>query len=275
MALIALGALGHSPGTTTTAVALTLRWPRSAVLIEADTSTTSAVLAGRLRGQLPHRMGLTNLAGAAIHGELDPPLLWANSVPLDDDRRLVPGFASLGAAKGAGQFWPELLSVVAALDEAGSDIIIDLGRCDADDPRAPLLAAAHVVLITSGASLPDVASMTAPTDGRTTRLGAVADLLERVGQREVLRLVLIERPHDNYSAAEIRRVTGTPIAGSLPYAPDAAAVYSHGASVGSRKRLLRDAYERSITTLIAHTHEVIADRDRRLGARRGPAEEER
>lgn len=275
MAIITLSSLGHSPGTTTTAVALALRWPRAAVLIEADVSKTSSVLAGRLRGRIPHRTGLTNLAGAAIHGELDAPMLWANSVSLADDRRLVPGFSSLGAAQGARQFWPELLAVIATLDRAGSDVIVDLGRCDADDARFPLLTSAAVALVTCGTSLPDIAAVTAPTDGRTPRISALSALLERVGRRDALRLVLIERPHDNYSAAEIRRVTGVPIAGSLPYAPGAAATYSHGSPTASGRRVLRDAYTRSVASLIERTREAVAVHDQRLGAHPQPVEEGR
>lgn len=275
MAIITVGSLGHSPGTTTTAVALAMRWPRSAVLVEADVSKTSSILAGRLRGQVPHRMGLTNLAGAAIHGELDPSLLWANSIPLAEDRRLVPGFSSLGAARGAGEFWPDLLAVLSSLDQAGSDVIVDLGRCEVDDARASIITTAASMLVTCGTSLPDIAAVTAPIDGRVTRLGGLAALLDGVGHLDAMRLVLIERSHENYSASEIRRVTGAPVGGSLPYAPHAAATYSHGASSGSHKRGLRDAYERALSSLIEHTRDAIVHHDRRLGERRSASGEER
>lgn len=266
MAIITLGSLGHSPGTTTTAVALTSHWPRSAMLIEADPNTTSAVLAGRFRGQIPHRIGLTNLSSAATHSELDPALLWANSIELAPDRRIVPGFSSLGAARGAESFWAELLPVLTPLDAAGTDIIVDLGRFDADDARSPLVAAAQLVVVTSGTALPDIAATTAPTTGRNSRLRDLTTFLADVGHTDVVRLALIERAGENYAASEIRRVAGVPIVGSLPYSPEGAATYSLGASGSRRGR--RAAYERAVATLVEASQRAVTDHDRRIGVPR-------
>ncbi|GGA67823.1 hypothetical protein GCM10011490_18000 [Pseudoclavibacter endophyticus] len=260
MAIITLSALGHSPGTTTTAVAMAMGWHRPVMLVEADTSTTSSILAGRLRGQVPHLAGLTNLASAATHGELSPSLMLANSVELRPDRRLVPGFSTLGAARGAATFWADLLPALGSLDAAGTDVIVDLGRCDADDPRAALVASADLVFVATGTTLPDIAATTAAVTGRTTRLGDLATLLDDVGHGTALRLVLIERAAENYSSAEIRRVTGLPVVGSLPYAPDAAAVHCLGVPGGTVRRGQRRAYERSVGALIDGATRAIASR---------------
>ena len=50
MALIVLTSASGSPGVTTSAVGLALTWPRPALLVEADPTGGSSVLAGYLRG---------------------------------------------------------------------------------------------------------------------------------------------------------------------------------------------------------------------------------
>ncbi|MGO2112754.1 MAG: hypothetical protein ACTH31_14210 [Pseudoclavibacter sp.] len=251
MALITLGSLGHSPGTTTLTVGLAMHWPRTAVLIEADIATTSSILAGRFRGQVAHRVGLTNLASASMHGELDAPMVWANSLELAPDRRVVPGFSTLGAARGAAAFWGDLLPVLTAFDAAGTDVLVDLGRCDAHDPRATLITAAELALVVMGTALPDVAATTAPTATTSTRIGDLAAALDDVGHSAALRLVLVERAAENYSAGEIRRAAGAPVAGTVPYAPGAASVYSLGAPATTGPRRERAALERAFSS-IAH-----------------------
>lgn len=230
--MFTLSSLGHSPGTTTTAVALSMRWPRPCLLIEADTSSTSSILAGRFRGQVPHRSGLTGLASAALHGELDPALVWAHTIELSEDRRVVPGFSTLGAARGAASFWAHLAGLLSAFDDAGCDLLIDLGRCDAPDPRSSLIAKADLAIVATGATLPDIAATTAPLQASMTRLRELGAVLVDVGNDDGLRLAVIDRARENYSAAEIRRATGVPVLGVIPHAPDAAAVYSLGAVSG-------------------------------------------
>lgn len=264
MALFTLSALGHSPGVTTTAVALTMRWPRPCLLIEADTSSTSAVLAGRLRGQVPHRSGLTALASAALHSELDPALMWAHSVELGDDRRVVPGFSTLGAARGAASFWSQLAGLLASWDDARGDLLLDLGRCDANDPRAALLAKADLALVATGATLPDIAATSAPLRASTTRLHELAATLGEVGNDDGLRLVVIDRARENYTSAEIRRATGHAVLGVVPHAPDAAAVYALGAATG--RGGVRGPFPRAIDALALASLEHVHGRRSRLRA---------
>lgn len=264
MGIVAIGSIGHSPGVTTTAVAMTLRWPRPAVLLEADTSTTSAVLAGRLRGQVPHRMGLTGLASAALHGELEPPLVWAHSIELAPDRRLIPGFSSIGAARGTDSIWSPLAEVLRSLEGTGADVLIDLGRFDASDARAPLLSASQFVLVCSGATLPDIASTTAKIDGHSNRLAEVSTALERVGSVDSLGVALIDRAHENYESSEFHRVAGLPVLGTIPYAPSMASHYSHGATLPRRSFTLGNPYHRAIDTLVAAIDSSRAARERRV-----------
>jgi hypothetical protein len=50
MAVIALASASGSPGVTTTALGLALLWPRPVLLIEADPTGGSGLLAGYFRG---------------------------------------------------------------------------------------------------------------------------------------------------------------------------------------------------------------------------------
>lgn len=252
MAIITLSSLGHSPGTTTAAVAMALRWPRPALLLEADTSKTSAILAGRLRGQVGHRMGLTGILSAASHGELSRAHIWANSLELAPDRRLVPGFSTLGASRGASTFWPGLAPLLAALDHDEVDVLVDLGRCEARDDRSSLIAAATVALITVGASLPDVAAVTAPVDSRTSRIGEIQDLVESVGHGSRLHLVVIDRAHENYDTNEIKRAIGLPALGRIPHRTAGAVAIGQGAPL-LRSRRARAEYERGIDAIVDAT----------------------
>ena len=64
MALIVLTSASGSPGVTTTALALALTWRRPALLVEADPTGGSAVLAGYFRGRAAPTDSLIDLAFA-------------------------------------------------------------------------------------------------------------------------------------------------------------------------------------------------------------------
>ena len=66
MAVIALTSASGSPGVTTTAVALAFLWPRPVVLVEADPTGGSAILAGYFRGTRGYDVGIVELALSAL-----------------------------------------------------------------------------------------------------------------------------------------------------------------------------------------------------------------
>ena len=70
MAVIVLGSAAGSPGVTTSALGLALTWPRPVLLIEADPTGGSAMLAGFFRGTTAHTAGLIDLAWAQREGLL-------------------------------------------------------------------------------------------------------------------------------------------------------------------------------------------------------------
>src|SRR5690349_21501210 len=65
MAVIALTSASGSPGVTTTAVGLSLLWPRPVLLVEADPTGGSGILAGYFRGSHEYDAGLVELALSA------------------------------------------------------------------------------------------------------------------------------------------------------------------------------------------------------------------
>ena len=62
MAVVTLSSASGSPGVTTTALGLALLWPRPVLLIEADPTGGSNLLAGYFRGTRQYDAGLIELA---------------------------------------------------------------------------------------------------------------------------------------------------------------------------------------------------------------------
>ena len=62
MGVLALTSAKGAPGVSTAALAMTLLWPRAALLAECDPAGGSSVLAGYLRGTVEHSRGLLSLA---------------------------------------------------------------------------------------------------------------------------------------------------------------------------------------------------------------------
>src|SRR3954469_17290622 len=62
MAVICLTSASGSPGVTTTSVGLAFCWPRPVLLLEADPTGGSGILAGFLKGTTPYDAGLLDLA---------------------------------------------------------------------------------------------------------------------------------------------------------------------------------------------------------------------
>jgi hypothetical protein len=172
MAVLALISAKGAPGVTTAALAMTLLWPRAALLAECDPAAGSSVLAGYLRGTVEHSRGLLPLALAQRHDELEQ-ALWSQTVPLTDmtasgtdaaghggpDRRwLLPGLSDAAQAPSAAALWGPLGSLLASLERADIDVLVDAGRLGAAHAPTALLRQADLVLLVLGTSLPAVAA---------------------------------------------------------------------------------------------------------------------
>ncbi|WP_025104779.1 hypothetical protein [Microbacterium paraoxydans] len=242
MAIIALASLAGAPGVTTAAIALAVHWRRPVVLIEADTSAASTMMAGFFRANLrTTEGGIEKLAYAltrealeaedilnpelalaiAVHNLPPIPSMPIPSIPAQHQMWVVPGFVNLAVVDGVRSLWAKLPRLLAALGEGGIDVIIDLGRLQIDDPRLSLLDAADKVLICASASSVDL--------NRAYRRLALPDLAQRVrtmaGERYWSLLsapVASELPSSAFTEHIL------PVVATLPHDPEGAAVFSHG-----------------------------------------------
>lgn len=263
MAVIALASFSGAPGVTTTALALTFAWHRPALLVEADTAKTSSVLFGYLRGQLPHATGMTNLAIAQQNGALTADTIMEQRVPLTDQRDVILGFTNVAAGQGTNSLWGPLGAVLSTLDGAGTDVIVDLGRISARDPRIPLLQIADSVLLVMHPSLPDIFATSAAA-------GELREQLEAAGHRDYLDLLLVDAPFETWNRGEISKHLHAEVTAEIKHDPRGAATFSIG--LEQPKKFLTGGYIRSIRAAQANINQRIQRRHQHLGAR--PSQQE-
>ena len=225
MAVIALTSSRGAPGVTTTALALALVWPRPVVLVEADASGSSSLGAGYLRGNLDPNRGLISFAVAHRAGSLTTETVREQAVPLSDDdtKLLVPGLASADQVGSlTTDLWDRLRGVLAALDRAGTDVLVDAGRLGMVGGPDSLLQQAQLVLLVM-----------------RTSLDAVVSARARIGQLRALRADSVAGPDGlgllpvgegrPYRATEVAKAVGLPVVATVSHDEPNAQVLSHGA----------------------------------------------
>lgn len=262
MALVVLTSARGAPGVTTTALAMTLLWPRPVLLVEADVAGGSAVLAGYLRGGVPHDRSLLAVAMAHRHGGLDDELL-RQRVALDEagDRHLIPAIADPVQAPSLAPLWAPLATVLSGLDGNGLDVIVDAGRLGAAHAPEPLLRRADAVLVLTRTQLPAVAATRARAAGLRQDLNGDGDQ-DRLG----LLLVGEGRP---YTAREIAKAVQLPVLACLAWDPAAAEVLSVGAP--RPRRWESSAFVRSARAGMESTRALMSHRRSRLPNGTAPA----
>lgn len=214
--LVTLVSAAGSPGVTTTALALAARWPRPVVLVEADPTGGSGILAGFFRGQ-EDPAGLIDLVIAQrsdLLAEALPRLL----LPIEGtDASVLMGARSHEQASGLAQLWPPLLEALRGLEPTGVDVLVDGGRLGLHAWPRPLAMGSDVTLLLLGSDLPGLAAAR-----------SWAEALSREDTpAHATRLLLVGEGRP-YSAREVSRTLGVPVLGSIAWDPDRAAVYSHG-----------------------------------------------
>lgn len=216
MAVICLTSASGSPGVTTTAVGLAFCWPRPVLLVEADPTGGSGILAGFLKGTTPYDAGLLELAlsplgvGDALRDVVQP---------LSPSVSLVAGTRTHAQAAALRDVWEPLAGALAELEENGQDVIVDAGRLGLADSPQPLLELADLTLLTTRTSLPAISA---------ARSWAESVRQPATGWRHSgLLLVADGQP---YRGSEVSKVLGMPVVAALPDDPEAAAVYHRGAA---------------------------------------------
>jgi hypothetical protein len=276
MSVIALTSASGAPGVTTAALGLTLTWNRPVIMVDADPGAYQAVLAGYLRGQLPTGKGLQRVAEAHRDGRPLAEVVSDETVPLTDQavgpdqtpgepgdssrlagpsRRLLPGFLRPANAGLFDPVWPDLVDSFAGFDDAGIDVIVDLGRMDRHGLPQPLLDRADLVLLVLRTSLRSIAA--------ARSYAAVLRDQSRLGAADAnLGLALIGEGRP-YGRREIAKLLDLPVVTAFADDPDSAAVFSDG--VRRQRRFERAALPRSLHRAVDDLTDHVRRRRTRLG----------
>lgn len=272
MAVLALTSAKGAPGVSTAALAMTLLWPRAALLAECDPAGGSSVLAGYLRGTVEHSRGLLPLALAQRHERLEQ-ALWPQTVPLTGDphatsvaagagdRWLLPGLSDAAQAPSTAALWGPLGSLLASLERAGTDVVVDAGRLGTAHAPTALLRQADLVLLVMGTNLPAVAAAKARLNLLREDLSVTGAAGRLDGPLSSLRLLLVGEGRP-YSAKEISAACGVPVVASLAWDPASAEVLAAGATPG--RRFDSSPLMRSTRAAISASSELIRQRRDRL-----------
>ncbi|MDR1078747.1 MAG: hypothetical protein LBL55_08845 [Propionibacteriaceae bacterium] len=226
MALIVLASASGSPGVTTCAVGLALAWPRPVVLVEADPTGGSSVLAGYFQGWTQPNDAMVELVMASRDGRLGEvlPQLW-EALP-GSSAQLLSGPRSHAQARSLMDIWEPLAFELKALDRTGRDVIVDAGRLGLTSWPVSLPRLADLSLMLLRADLPSLAAARQWAETwRSYELAADSGLSHG--------LVLVG-PNRPYGPSEIAKTLGLPVWARLSWDPPAAGVFSHGDKPGHR-----------------------------------------
>jgi len=232
MALFSLMSASGSLGVTTLCVGLALTWPRPVVLVEADPSGGSAILAGYCTGLA--RPGLSELVLAHRHHQLASELP-SRLFPLaDSSASLLPGLRSHQQASSLLGVWDSLLDALRELEATtGVDVIVDAGRLGMVGSPEPLVTESDVTVVLTGTGLPELA-----------RVRSWVPQLQEAAVGEV-RLAIAGRVRP-YSASEITKTLGLAVVGEMAWDPEAARWWSHGER---QRRFDRSSLSRTVVAL--------------------------
>lgn len=245
MAVLALASASGSPGVTTTALGLALLWPRPVLLVEADPTGGSNLLAGYFRGTREYEAGLIELA---LTGSDLEDALADVARPIEGTTvSFVAGIRSHTQARAVRDLWTPLARTLSDLESTGQDVIVDAGRLGMHGSPEPLLEAADLALLLSRTTLPNLSA-----------LRPWADTFRRTPGDWHQSSVILVGEGQPYSAREVSGVVNLPVLASLPDDPDSAAVFSRGAA--PPKRFQTRPLPRALTSAIAAIHTTIAGR---------------
>ena len=243
MAVISLASASGSPGVTTTAVGLSLLWPRPVLLVEADPTGGSGLLAGYFRGTREYEAGLIELA--LTSSSVRDGLAEVSQRIAGTNVSFVAGTRSHTQAPALRELWLPLSDALADLESAGQDVIVDAGRLGLVGSPEPLLARADLTLIVTKTSLPALSAVR-----------SWADSVQRGTFDWQQPGVVVVGEGQPYGAREAGRVLHSPVVASLPEDPESAAVFSRGAQ--PPKRFDTGPLARGLQAAIASIHASVS-----------------
>ena len=154
---------------TTSALGLALTWPRPVLLVEADPTGGSAMLAGFFRGTTAHTAGLIDLAWAHREGLLIEALAELPMPIPDSSASLLPGIRAHSQSGSLAALWEPLAAALKGWTDTGQDVIVDAGRLGLTGSPEPLIYAADLMLLVMRSDL--VALAAARSWAETLRAG--------------------------------------------------------------------------------------------------------
>lgn len=258
MAVITLFSASGSPGATVTSLGLALAWQRHVMLVDADASGSSSVLAGYLQGQTAHDRGLLDLAVANRVGNLGSAIATVSMTLPGSSVEFVPGIRSFQQAASVAPLWEPLSGVLRGMEQRGVDVVVDAGRLGLEHSPLPVVRASDLALLVVRSDLPAVAGARAWAHHLREQLAAV-------GTAHQLGILLVG-PGRPYSSREIRSVLGLPVVAEIPWDPESAHVYHSGAT--PRKSFASGPLNRGLRTAVSSSQGLIATNRERLGTQR-------
>lgn len=232
MSILLLTHAGGSPGLTTTALAMALRWPSEVLLADCDPHANQTILAGHFNAQPSSGVGLASFASAARAHLLRDDQLREDALPLPgaiSNAMFYPGFSHPSSASIFAPLWPDVAEQFRVLAASGTDVLVDIGRLGSDPPAGSLLAAADELLVVVRSGLPSLA---------VTRiwLQYLRDSAQTAKPGLRISAVVIG-PGRPYSAREISQQFNIPVRGEIAWEPRDAEALNEG-------KPLRQGFER-------------------------------
>jgi len=248
VALIVLTSASGSPGVTTTAVGLALSWPRPVLLVEADPTGGSPVLAGYFRGIVAPASSLIDLAFAHREDRLESALP-ASLLPIPGHEAwLLSGVRGHTQARSLAGVWEPLATIFRDLEATGQDVIVDAGRLGLTASPEPLIRAADLTLLTV---CTDLVSLS----GAKSWAHALREDFEAAGSVTNVGLLIVGEGRP-YAADDLARVTSLPVVAGIAWDPEAAKVFSHGTR--PPRRFQTGPYLRSVSAARAAVQATVA-----------------
>ena len=234
MAIHLLTSVTGSPGVTTTALAWTRHAAKPTLLIEADMTGGSPILAGPFRGEVPPSKSILSLAEFQPQEMAEQ--IWWHTLTLPDtsDRHVLTTVSSPAQARALRTAWSPIAQAISEVaTETGTDIVIDYGRLTTRDAAEPLLHIADIILVLVPATMAGVNAAKralgplreqVAASGSPRRVTAVPVVAAAGHPR--WRAGLAARPWDGSTIGKI--LEPVEMLHPVRYDPDAAAVYSAG-----------------------------------------------
>ncbi len=244
MAVIALCSASGSPGVTTSAIGLAMCWSRPVLLVEADPSGSSGILAGFFGGTHEYEAGLVELSYSPL--EISDALRDVVR-PLAGNVSFIAGTRSHTQAVGLRDLWGRLSTALENLESTGQDVIVDAGRLGLPGSPEALISLSDLTLLVSRTHLPALMGARSWAE----QLKGAASSWQQPG-------MLLVGEGQPYNAREVTKVLGLSVIASISDDAASAAVYHRAAS--PHRKFATSPFIRSLRAAAGAIQQTIARR---------------